>query len=140
MLLAAVIADRRRTEESLRDTSGKLIDAQEQERHHIARELHDDIGQRLTLVELGLENAQEDCDSSLKPRLSELHDQVREISGPLTKCHTASILRIWNTWGLSPPFEGYVMMSDAKNRWTFISLQKACPNDSQRPSRCACIV
>jgi len=80
MLLAAVIADRRRTEESLRDTSGRLIDAQEQERHHIARELHDDIGQRLTLVELGLENAKEDCDSSLKPRLSELHNQVREIS------------------------------------------------------------
>jgi signal transduction histidine kinase len=80
MLLAAVIADRRRTEQSLRDTSGKLIDAQEQERHHIARELHDDIGQRLTLVELGLENAQDDCDSSLKPRLSELHNQVREIS------------------------------------------------------------
>jgi signal transduction histidine kinase len=80
MLLAAVIADRRRTEDSLRETSGKLIDAQEQERHHIARELHDDIGQRLTLVELGLENAQDDCDSSLKPRLSELHNQVREIS------------------------------------------------------------
>jgi len=80
MLLAAVIADRRRTEESLRDTSGKLIDAQEQERHHIARELHDDIGQRLTLVELGLESAQEDCHSSLKPRLRELHDHVREIS------------------------------------------------------------
>jgi signal transduction histidine kinase len=78
--LAAVIADRRRTEESLRDTSGKLIDAQEQERHHIARELHDDIGQRLTLVELGLENAQADCDSSLKSHLSELHKQVREIS------------------------------------------------------------
>ncbi len=80
MLLAAVVADRRRTEESLRDTSGKLIDAQEQEQHRIARELHDDIGQRLTLVELGLEKAQDDCDSSLKPRLSELHNQVSEIS------------------------------------------------------------
>jgi signal transduction histidine kinase len=80
MLLAAVIADRLRTEESLRDTSGKLIDAQEHERHRIARELHDDIGQRLTLVELGLENVQDDCDSSLKARLCELHNQVREIS------------------------------------------------------------
>src|SRR4029077_21124340 len=80
MLLAAVISDRRRTEESLRAMSGRMIHTQEDERHRIARELHDDIGQRLTLVELGLENAADDCDSSLKPRLSELHNQVREIS------------------------------------------------------------
>lgn len=80
MLLAAVITDRWRTEESLRDISGRLIDAQEQERHRIAREIHDDVGQRLALVELGLGHAKDDSDASLQVRLGELHDQVCEIS------------------------------------------------------------
>jgi len=80
MLLAAVISERRRTEESLRDMGGRMIHTQEDERRRIARELHDDIGQRLTMVELHLETAADDCDSSLKARLSELHAQVSDIS------------------------------------------------------------
>src|SRR4029453_2527094 len=52
LLLAAVTADRQSTEASLRETSRKLIDAQECERQRIARELHDGIGQTLTLAEI----------------------------------------------------------------------------------------
>jgi PAS domain S-box-containing protein len=44
------ITDRKRMEEALRGMNRKLIEAHEGERTRIARELHDDIGQRLALL------------------------------------------------------------------------------------------
>lgn len=73
MLLSAFIVE-------LRQTSGKLIIAQEQERRRIARELHDDIGQQLALVALGIHQISEDADSSLKPRFDNLRDQIGRVS------------------------------------------------------------
>jgi len=49
------ITERKRSEEELRSFGGRLIEAQEQERVRIARELHDDICQRLALLEIELE-------------------------------------------------------------------------------------
>jgi PAS domain S-box-containing protein len=49
------ITDRKSAEESLRELGGRLIAAQEEERTRIARELHDDISQRLALIEISLE-------------------------------------------------------------------------------------
>jgi len=54
ILLNAVLAERQLTEQKLRDSHNQLIHAQEEERARIARELHDDIGQRLALVTLNL--------------------------------------------------------------------------------------
>ena len=47
--------DRRVAEEALRTVSRKLIEAQEKERKRIARELHDDINQRLAMVAIELQ-------------------------------------------------------------------------------------
>src|SRR5215510_8465783 len=55
LLLAAVMVEQRQTERSLRLTSRKVIDAQERERQRIAQELHDDVGQVLTLAEIELD-------------------------------------------------------------------------------------
>ena len=49
------ITDRRRLEEEAREVSGKLINAQEDERKRIARELHDDLNQRLALLSIDLD-------------------------------------------------------------------------------------
>jgi signal transduction histidine kinase len=49
------ITGRRQAERALRELSGRLIAAQEQERHRIARELHDDLSQRLALLAIELE-------------------------------------------------------------------------------------
>ena len=44
------ISDRKRAQEALAGVNRKLLDAQEQERSRIARELHDDIAQRLVVL------------------------------------------------------------------------------------------
>ena len=49
------VTDRKRAEEALSSVSRRLIEAQEQERTRIARELHDDIVQRLALLTIELE-------------------------------------------------------------------------------------
>ncbi len=51
---------RKQTEEALSSVSYKVIKAEEQERHRIAADLHEDIGQRLTLLALGIERLKTD--------------------------------------------------------------------------------
>jgi signal transduction histidine kinase len=58
------ITERKRDEQALRNYSRRLIEAQETERHNIARELHDQIGQVLTAVQLNLQNVLKSCESS----------------------------------------------------------------------------
>jgi PAS domain S-box-containing protein len=48
------ITEHKRAEEALSSVSRRLIDAQEQERSRIARELHDDIGLRLAMLAVNL--------------------------------------------------------------------------------------
>ena len=45
----------RQAEEALRDLGGRLITAQEEERSRVARELHDDLNQRMALLSIELE-------------------------------------------------------------------------------------
>ena len=83
MFLSAVMAEGRRTQDSLRRISGSLIEAQEQERYRIARELHDDVVQRLVLLSLELEGVQEeipDVASELRSRIGTLGNQTTQIA------------------------------------------------------------
>src|SRR5262249_48003470 len=52
--LAVDITDRKLAEQALSNMSRRLIQAQEQERSRIARELHDDINQQLALLEIDI--------------------------------------------------------------------------------------
>jgi len=68
--------------ENLREMTERLITAQEQERQHISRELHDDLGQALTLQMISLRNLQRDLSLSgdeLFKRLQTLYDQTYDI-------------------------------------------------------------
>jgi signal transduction histidine kinase len=58
------ITDLKMAEETLSRMNRRLIEAQEQERTRIARDLHDDIAQRLGLLTIELGRAQQDPPAS----------------------------------------------------------------------------
>jgi PAS domain S-box-containing protein len=66
------ITDRKLAEEALGSVGRRLIEAQEEERAWIGRELHDDIVQRIALVAIELER----CDSQAADAL--VHDRIRQ--------------------------------------------------------------
>ncbi len=76
------ITDRKRAEEGLSNMSGRLIQAQESERARIARDLHDDIGQRLALLAMALEHVkglQPDSSGEALGCLDAVQEQATEI-------------------------------------------------------------
>ena len=74
---------RQHSEGTLHGLSGRLIQAQEGERSRIARELHDDVGQRLALLSLDLHtlgSSSGDPDA-VQRRTAELVAHVNDLSG-----------------------------------------------------------
>jgi signal transduction histidine kinase len=73
------ISERKRAEEVVSSMTRKLVEAQEQERARIARELHDDINQRLAMLAIELEQIK-DNPSQAASRVQEIRKRTAEIS------------------------------------------------------------
>jgi signal transduction histidine kinase len=84
------VADRKRGEEELRasyrqlqNLSSQLLTAQESERRRIARELHDDLNQRLALLSVELDVLSQrlpESPTQIRERLEELSAEVKQLS------------------------------------------------------------
>ncbi|HEX2271515.1 MAG TPA: PAS domain S-box protein, partial [Pyrinomonadaceae bacterium] len=73
------ITERKQTQDTLRMFSRQLIEAQEDERRRIARDLHDQIGQTLTAVKMNLYTIQRLCVTpETAPRIKDNIDAVDE--------------------------------------------------------------
>jgi PAS domain S-box-containing protein len=80
------ITDRKRSEEALLAMSGRLIHAQEEERARIARELHDDLSQRMALLSVGLaqfEQGMPELSSQARQQLDNLAEVTTEVSSTI---------------------------------------------------------
>jgi PAS domain S-box-containing protein len=75
------ITDQKRTEEALADMGRRLIEAHEEERTWIARELHDDVNQRIALLAIELGK----WDQNLPESVVEVHDHIRQVSQRLSE-------------------------------------------------------
>jgi signal transduction histidine kinase len=72
--------------EEVRQLAGRLIYAQEEERSRIARELHDDVGQRVASVSIGLSSLKRrvaDSDGTVRSELSRLQLQTTDLAKDL---------------------------------------------------------
>ncbi len=80
------ISDLKQGEEELLGLSGRLIRVQEEERSNIARELHDDVSQRLALLSIGLEQLCVDppnSPDSLKQGLTRSLEQLSDVAADI---------------------------------------------------------
>jgi signal transduction histidine kinase len=87
------ITERKRAEEALSSVNGRLIEAQESERARIARDLHGDIGQRLAVLAMALEQMKRlqpagsgealSCLDALQKQTAEITADVQALSHEL---------------------------------------------------------
>lgn len=93
------ITERKQAERELRELSGHLIAAQEEERARIARELHDDLSQRLALLAVEMQTlnsfatevAAAESLEALVQRIKEISEDVHSLSHRL---HPALLDRV----------------------------------------------
>jgi PAS domain S-box-containing protein len=99
------ITDRKLAEDALRSLTGRLIEAQEEERRRIAREIHDDYNQRLAVVAIDLEDLAENIghlNGDGRGRLRELSNYVSELGATCTPYPTVCILPRLRAWDSLP--------------------------------------
>jgi signal transduction histidine kinase len=73
------VTESKRAQELNRALAGRLIVSQEEERQRIARELHDDLGQRLALLNVDVEQMADELQIP-RTQLEHLSSQVEEIA------------------------------------------------------------
>lgn len=79
------ITEQKRIQEVLRDLGSRLIAAQEKERSRVARELHDDLNQRMALLSIELEQLTSEVKNprALRRHVHKLQNNVEEIAADI---------------------------------------------------------
>ncbi len=79
------VSERKRAEEALKYMGSRLIAAQEEERKRVARELHDDLNQRLAVLAIELEQLGQRIErpAILRKHVRKLQLQAQEISSDI---------------------------------------------------------
>jgi signal transduction histidine kinase len=66
--------------QQVRELAGRLIEAQERERSRIARDLHDDVSQRLASISIGLSAIRRSADEHSQVELASVQDELIALS------------------------------------------------------------
>jgi len=93
MVIVAMVHDitvHKRVEETLSAMNQRLIEAQEEERAWIARELHDDIVQRITLLTMNLSRLPTDDQTALSELRKGVLEAIQYASNPVTDIQALS--------------------------------------------------
>lgn len=90
IILGIEIRRRRRSDSAVKDLAGRVINAGEEERKRIAGELHDDIGQRLSVVAIQLDMMNQVASSSKAAIGHALDEPLQQLNEVITDVHTLS--------------------------------------------------
>jgi len=98
----------RQSNNVIHDLAGKLITAQEEERRRIARDLHDDVAQRIALLSSQMHNLQESLPTGIAAaeELSDIQEEIEQTSESIRlishQLHSSTLIL-----GLPRALEGY---------------------------------
>ncbi len=96
---------RAKAEESLRSLSNRLLKIQEEERRTIARELHDQTGQSLTVLKLMVGRANREASEEMKPLLADIAGMITEIIKQVRSLSLSLRPTVLDDLGLVPAME-----------------------------------
>lgn len=119
------ISERKRNEEALKHLGSRLIAAQEEERKRIARELHDDLNQRMAVLSIELDQLSQKTRNSLglQNRLHKMQLQAQEISSDIHrlsyKLHPSKLDHLGLTAALKSLCEELTLTQNGKLRVHF---------------------
>jgi signal transduction histidine kinase len=90
IILATEMRKRKKSDLAVKNLSGRLINAGEEERKRIARELHDDIAQRLALVSIELDVMHPKASINGAAEQRSLREPVDQLNQVITDVHNLS--------------------------------------------------
>jgi PAS domain S-box-containing protein len=104
------ITERKRAEEALRESharlahlSHRLVEAQEEERRRIARELHDEVGQSLTALTISLEGvSQLALEGAMRGKIAEIQELTKNLIAEVNALSVELRPRVLDDLGLIP--------------------------------------
>ena len=105
------ISDHKRAEDSVRELSGHLLQVQDEERRHFARELHDSAGQMLAALSMNftlIENEASTMSSEAIVRLKESKGLIDELSQEVRTISHLLHPPLLDELGLSSALRGYI--------------------------------
>jgi PAS domain S-box-containing protein len=133
--LEAEISERARAEVSLQELTARLLRTQDDERRHMARELHDNAGQTLAALSMNLSALQRHA-SHLDARVTSLAVESRELADDLSReIRTMSYLLhppLLDESGLASALQWYV---DGFSQRSKIAVELDLPQDLGRLPR-----
>jgi PAS domain S-box-containing protein len=117
--------------ERLQSLSHRLVDLQEAERQHIARELHDEVGQLLTGLRLALESSTRLPSDTIRASLSEASVMVNELIARVRELSLDLRPAMLDDLGLLPAllwhFERYTAQSNVRVNLEHTGLERRFP-------------
>jgi len=124
------VTERRESDQDRLELSGRLINAQEQERRRLARELHDDFSQRLAILATDLEAVSEMIELSpgkAKQRLCEMWKLANEIGTDLHLLSRRLHSSVLDALGLTTAIDAYCKEITKKHGIEIDLSQKTLP-------------
>ena len=137
MILTAVVEDRKLAGEELARLSGRLIEAQEEERKRIARDVHDDYSQRLAMLAIDIEELEEkvgDTSQETKQQLDVLYERICELGADMHslshQLHSSPLESLGLVAGVRAFCEEFAVMEHVQVDFAHENVPRSIPADA----------